>query len=687
MSRRTASNPGASISLFPFLAVLICTMGSLVTLLFAFAKHGQEQATQAAKAKAAAEAQSGDVAVEREGLQWRIDQLRTARDKTQEQLADKRLELSHVEDHLRRLRDQADRLRIEAEELEKAGLARSSQFDDARSELMRLQRAIEERQRDLQDRKPREPQTVTYSVVPYTGPNQTRRRPIYIECRGDAVVLQSEGIVFRDTDFEPPLGPGNPLAAAVRAYNEYLNRLGFDGESTRPYPMLLVRPDGIVAYYAARSALESWGNEFGYELIGADWTLDFPPTDPTLAAGLENVVAEARVRQSALAAAAPRQYLKRSRGALRASPDGRGFVADSDDGEGSEYGGQGFAARYGGRGNQRGFGEGKGDREPGGGSAWSAAGRGGSGFGENASGGTYDGLGEHAGGGTGERSGSRPFAGSPESSSGSFGSGNAHGEDRHAGSNAGGRNSGNSGGELGPTHGSASGSAGAEGGVERGASRDRYAGQPGGMGKSELERFGSPGQGFQADAQARAGGAGSSRMGGQPGSASSSGGAGSAGSAGSAGGDSSQQEQSGTPSIAAQLPHRRQPESVASKRGRDWSLPDASQNSTPISRPVIVRCDSQQLTIVPDDNRALPRHIKLGQHTEDSVDELVSGVWDHMKGWGLAGRGMYWRPTLVLEVAPDAVARYSDLQALLADSGMEVQMRSVNAHKPGRSRR
>ena len=90
---------------------------------------------------------------------------------------------------------------------------------------------------------------------------------------------------------------------------------------------------------------------------------------------------------------------------------------------------------------------------------------------------------------------------------------------------------------------------------------------------------------------------------------------------------------------------------------------------------MIVRCSPNQLTIVPDDNRSLPKNVPLGARTEDAVDGLVSGVWDHMKDWGLAGRGLYWRPTLVMEVAPGAEARFAELQTLLQGSGLEVRQR------------
>ena len=122
-------------------------------------------------------------------------------------------------------------------------------------------------------------------------------------------------------------------------------------------------------------------------------------------------------------------------------------------------------------------------------------------------------------------------------------------------------------------------------------------------------------------------------------------------------------------------PNKSRPKSIASNRGRDWGLPEGSSHMTPVTRPVIIRCDANQLTIVPDDARTLPKTIPLGTRTEDSVDKLVSGVWDHMKDWGLAGRGMYWRLTLSMEVAPGGESRFQELQALLHDSGMEVKQR------------
>ncbi len=189
------------------------------------------------------------------------------------------------------------------------------QIAAARQQLADAGRTAEERNR-------------CYAVIPYEGPNQTHRRPIYLECCADAVILQPEGIELTEEDFDGPMGPGNPLAATLRAVREYmLDSRQFDPQAGDPYPMLLVRPEGIAAYYAARAAMKSWGFEFGYELVDDGWKLAYPPPDGRLAGVVRQVVASARVSQARLAAAAPRAY-GRTKTTYHAAPGG-GFVRET----------------------------------------------------------------------------------------------------------------------------------------------------------------------------------------------------------------------------------------------------------------------------------------------------------------------------------------------------------------------
>ena len=110
---------------------------------------------------------------------------------------------------------------------------------------------------------------------------------------------------------------------------------------------------------------------------------------------------------------------------------------------------------------------------------------------------------------------------------------------------------------------------------------------------------------------------------------------------------------------------------MAASRGRDWGLPGATRGSVPITRSIRLDCYADRLEIV--SNRNLPgKTIALARRTEQSIDDLVSAVWEQIESWGIAGRGMYWRPVLKVSVAPDAEHRYADLSTLLDGSGLTV---------------
>lgn len=118
------------------------------------------------------------------------------------------------------------------------------------------------------------------------------------------------------------------------------------------------------------------------------------------------------------------------------------------------------------------------------------------------------------------------------------------------------------------------------------------------------------------------------------------------------------------------------PKPLADRRGENWGLPNAARGSVGITRPIRVRCSSNRLEILPESEGAASQAITLGTRTEDAIDGFVSALWEHMTAWGIAGRGMYWRPVLHIEVTPDAEFRYADLKALLDDSGILVERKN-----------
>jgi hypothetical protein len=122
---------------------------------------------------------------------------------------------------------------------------------------------------------------------------------------------------------------------------------------------------------------------------------------------------------------------------------------------------------------------------------------------------------------------------------------------------------------------------------------------------------------------------------------------------------------------------------MAKTRGRDWGLPDASPVAAPATRPILVECHNDRLVILPESSNQMPKQVPLAAKAQDSMDEFVSDVWTHMKSWGIAGKGLYWRPTLLVDVKPGAADRYAEVKALLEDSGLDVHERQPHtAAKP-----
>ena len=333
------------ITLFPFLAVLICTMGALLVLLVVISKRAQTTAEVAHQgitedAKAAAEAQ-------RITLTEDSQKLHELRNRITDHLAERRRALAHIEDHMRRLGEKIRQVQAISVDIDEDPKSRQENLDTLKAELADLAAAKKEVQQLLEELRATAPKKPSYRIVPYHGSNGTIRRPIYLECREDGVHFQPEGIHITQKDFARPLGPENPLAAGIRAQSAYLREHRSSLASrVDPYPLLIVRPSGIPAYYAARIAIRSWEAEFGYELVDEDISLDFQAPDPTLARVTQEAINIARPRHQFMVARAERLQLQTSR--QRKNGNGHGHhdrrvdTGKGDDGNGFGGGGGGY---------------------------------------------------------------------------------------------------------------------------------------------------------------------------------------------------------------------------------------------------------------------------------------------------------------------------------------------------------
>ena len=146
---------------------------------------------------------------------------------------------------------------------------------------------------------PEEFQTLTMnSIVPTDTGSSTLRRPIYIECVNDKLILRPHQITLAASDFQQPIFAGNPLDAALIAIRDYWQRFDLTGDEGDPYPLLVVRPSGARAYALARHAMQSWQDEFGYELIEEDLPLEFGELDTQLQNEINLAVAKAKQRRA-----------------------------------------------------------------------------------------------------------------------------------------------------------------------------------------------------------------------------------------------------------------------------------------------------------------------------------------------------------------------------------------------------
>jgi hypothetical protein len=521
-------------------------------------------------------------------------------------------------------------------------------------------------------------------VVPFVGRSGTHRRPLYIECCGDGVFLQPEGIRLSPSDFEGPPGPGNPLACALRAAREHVVALqgGTNDPAAQPYPLLLVRPSGVMAYYAAREAIQSWGSDFGYQLVDEDWTLTFPPADPTLAQVERRAIEESRQRLAWLAEVRPARPAKQVK-QYRAAPTRGGVVAEGGPsvlGDQSRFdwvnsqSARGSGAGGSGSGPGGSDGSGNGNDGAGGGSGGDAilAGNGSGGAGSGGPGsGRYGGRGPGGGpGGMGQEPGG-DMAGGMAGGDGRYNGTSRFGQ-AAAGAVAGGN--GAAGGAAGGTAGNGSGTgagsgsgSGDEGGADgrgAGGAGGVAGGAAGGLAAAGSSRGGATGGASGGSSSGGAGGGSEGASGGQSGSGGGGGGSGPAmpglaqGSGGGAAGHA------GDSSASA---------SFSQSRGKNWASLATQDRPIPLTRPIRLECSLHEFRLLDDSGRRVENRIRIPTETAGAVDPLVQALHTRVHAWGLAGDRMYWKPQLVLSETSDGRSRREDLERLLAESGIETR--------------
>ncbi|RLS73254.1 MAG: hypothetical protein DWH99_04155 [Planctomycetota bacterium] len=643
MSKRSRRGNDYAPSTFPFLAVLLCVIGALVLLLVINVANSRASARNQVQSELT---EAIEEAKERSDYLVSIsEELQARRQQVGKQIELRRSELARAEDHIERLEKDLLEAQARLEKLE--DMQESSELkandpariqelkDQIEAQKLRLAEAIAERK----------DQTPAFSIIPYEGANRTTRRPVYLECTAQGVVIQPEGVLVSIEDLGPPHGPGNPLDAALRVLrNAYQSRDAIYGITIPPYPLLLVRPEGIASYALARSAMSGWDDQFGYELIDAQMELAFPDGIPELKTDLVRALGVAKDRQRALVAALPAKYSRNpfatkteetwdsidadlARGANRSESIARGSQVGKDSGieqdrrwEMIEQ----LPASSPGRSDSNGSSSGL---MP----AGKELGSGGSGVGSTVEAETSTAQGD---GSRGDRSGSEGTGSEGTGSEGTQGGGSQVE------------------GSMSPTSGGAR------------SSSNRFSASSSGSsgGSASLEQSPEDEQMQRAmQEQAIKQQAGESLPGSRASSAS------------SASAGESKKKTSGADSDL---------KPISLTAGKDWATSRMDNRSTPVSRPIrIIVLQDRWLMCSEGQDWKYDAEISLEQGPQAASAELQESIRDRVESWGLSLPGGYWVPSLSVQAAADAEQSLLRMQRLLEGSGVIIKVQPLTTPK------
>jgi hypothetical protein len=315
------------VSLFPFLAVLMCTMGALIFLLIVVSKSIKEDAIAAAKRPAKPVEQNepttpkppatipvpyhheveiplaslGNAArfpVEQQPvpnvvempkgptfqeIQSQLAEFTKQQQQLESQLDRQRFKMQQLQAEIDRATAEAVKIKNKAQQVDgefqvalarvqSAKLALATASDD-RKRLVQLINESEE----LADLKKLDNAKASseFVIVPYDGATGTTRRPIILDCTDDAIRLVGEDISLTPAQLVGYTPITNPLKSGVRELIRFWATWNSvqenPGKEPVPYVMLIVRPSGTVAFYVARKYLQALGADFGYELVEEDF--------------------------------------------------------------------------------------------------------------------------------------------------------------------------------------------------------------------------------------------------------------------------------------------------------------------------------------------------------------------------------------------------------------------------------
>ncbi|MCH2211204.1 MAG: hypothetical protein MK110_07865 [Fuerstiella sp.] len=362
-----------TISLFPFLAVLVCTMGALILLLLVTTRRirQKQQATpvetvlsDSAVVEPVSQPAGGvdSGATVAESVLASVELAVARQQSLENELSLKVYKRDHsalfqqVSRHTREVAELKCVLEAECENSNTASSDNNTltrELTDLQNERVKLEdelktfresvrqsevkrsaaesmvvtanQLIEERHSALQDLSEiRQDQLAdpgtTVTIIEFSNSAGTARTPIVVDVTGSEFVFPATQIKIRRSDMEGVLPTDNPLLSGVLAVHR--KRCSVSSGS-RPYVLLLVRPAGTLDFYLAQRIFTESGIHFGYELLEENAAIAAAQPVEGEADVLETAVRHSLQRrdQQARIAFSLRQRIAAARGARRDNRD------------------------------------------------------------------------------------------------------------------------------------------------------------------------------------------------------------------------------------------------------------------------------------------------------------------------------------------------------------------------------
>jgi len=311
MTKRRSHN---AVSLFPFLAVLVCTMGALILLLLVTTRRirqkQEEVAAVSVEPKPAMAALAGVSATQMAEAQSQLESATIHRKEAQQELLDAEQRHKTLMKERQSLKDDLDALQAAMQVREDGDksnaadllqqkqdlLGREAEHDAIEDKLAKALDAVRSAESQLADaeglalaaeqlvaqnlsaiemlrRQRRLNQERVADVgtketlIEFTGARGTARTPIVVDVDSNGFLFPTSGVRVRRRDLAGFAVSDNPLLAAVLATHRHRSN---DSMVSRPYVLLLVRPGGILDFYPAQRVLNDAHIHFGYELMAED---------------------------------------------------------------------------------------------------------------------------------------------------------------------------------------------------------------------------------------------------------------------------------------------------------------------------------------------------------------------------------------------------------------------------------